>query len=162
MNNTLNITPPQRGPADPLAGIWVIPSVRIWVDRLPKIGSLDKDLLRWFSVSILQHGRPPSAVPGILWSWRHLPSIVRRNLQTQNISLIDKEKKGNSYRCNSNRAIISLFRTWYWGPMNWENYQHFGEIGENCTPFQWRKRGPWTISLTWENSSNQLTHIIIS
>ena len=38
------------------------------------------------------------------------------------------------------RPVTSLFRTGSRGPQNWENYQHFGKLRKNCTPFKWGKK----------------------
>ena len=36
------------------------------------------------------------------------------------------------------KAVTFFFGTGLRGPMNWKIYQHIGEIGKKCTPFQWR------------------------
>lgn len=46
------------------------------------------------------------------------------------------------------RAVISLLGTGTRGPMNWENYRHFGGIGKNCTLFEWRTKLKFSFKFT--------------
>ena len=52
---------------------------------------------------------------------------LKRNFEFLNIS-------HNYHRASCHSTLWDRVQ----GPLNWENYQHFWEIGENCTPFKQR------------------------